>query len=1194
MNNDKASTENPINKIAIDFHAGAPVACEIKIAQQFQRTPVSKGMSPMERVVLTMIFAALAMVAGKSNAKGAVAGNSLDLKVLVIAAQTNDFPLSTIREALDFAGTPYDVHVATENPGSLTLDTLRAGTRGFYNGVIVTSTSLGYTPDGGITWLSALSTAEWAALEQYERDFGARHLNWYGFPGPNQGLNWSHASADTTATPLTANWTAAATTVFPYLNTSNTLTISNVWTYLATPLDTNTTVWLNDAQGNALLSSATLADGREVATMTFDSANYLISSSVVRHGLIRWVSKGMFLGQRHTYLVAQIDDVFLADDIFTGGEYRQNSNDWHATITWQNNYNQRPSGVNFRYDMAFNGQGTEPSMYPGEDLTAYAAATESVFKWISHTYTHPYLTSFTYGEAMAQIVPNNQKAVELGLTHFTPASMVTPNITGLENPAFLNAAYDAGIRYLVTDTSIDYHRPAGPNQGIPNWYVPGIMMIPRHANNLFYNVSTPAQWEAEYNSIFNSFWGRDLNYAEILENQSDLIVGFLLKGDVSPHMFHQPNLRDFNGQGNTLLGDLFDRVADKYEHYYNFPFLSPTQDELGELVAGRNAYNASGVTATSNADGSIDIAVTNAATIPVTGLRTASSELYAGEWITYVQLGAGQSVKFVPGTDGIYSLSSAANTAPTATSATYNVAAGSTLPIVLTGTDPENNILTFNVTDAPALGSVTGVEPNVTFLPPLTQTGTVTFDFTANDGEFTSTGTITVNITANQNTAPTATDATHTTAANTPVQITLTGTDPQNDELTFTVTSESAMGEIEVNEFVHANITYSPNPGMAGTDSFTFSATDGQFTSTGTITVNITGVPTGTNVTVNLDGNLAEWAAVSNAGSGLNNTNVTGNQIDLVELKVTHDDDNVYVAYNNKQPIVLNWGYTLYIDSDQDPSTGFAMWEIGADFVIQGNGLYAYSGTGTDWAWTWVQAASATVGTTAAEIAFPRSAIGNPDSFHYTFYGDNYAFGGTTFEFIPASAWAGGKSYLRYNLVAPPQELVTVDGNLADWSAITPLATDRNETTLTNSPINIRKLYLANDTNKFFLAYENQNDITLNWGYTTYLDTDATKSTGFNHWNVGADYVIQGNEIFKYAGTGNDWAWTWVGSMESVVSGNVMEASFPKAALNNPTGAIRVIFEGDNAAFGATGVDTAPNNLNGNTTQPGYLTYQVQ
>jgi hypothetical protein len=1183
MNTDSSTNKNSRTSIPVTFtESPTETLCINRVA------PVTQHGNRL-RLFYTLILVAMVLGVSRKSAKGATEGNSTDLSVLVIAAQTNDFSLGPIREALDFIGTPYHVHVATEAPGSLISDTLRSGTRGFYAGVILTSTSLGYTPDGGTTWLSALGTDEWSALEQYERDFGARRLNWYGFPGPNQGLNWASATVDTLANPITANWTAAAAEIFPYLNTSNSLTISNVWTYLATPLDTNTTVWLQDDAGNALLSTATLADGREVATMTFDSANYLVSSTVVRHGLINWVNGGLMLGQRHTYLSAQIDDVFLDDDIYTGGSYRQNSNDWHATITWQHNFNQRPSGTHFKYDMAYNGKGTIPGVYPGDDLTAYAAATEAEFKWISHTFTHPYLTYLTYDESMAQIVPNNQKAAELGLTLYSPANMVTPNITGLENPSFLNAAYDAGIRYLVTDTSIAKHRAPSPNAGIPNWFVPGILMIPRHANNLFYNVSTPTEWEIEYNDIFRAYWGRDLGYSEIIDNQSDLLLTALLKGDVSPQMFHQPNLRDYNGQGNTLLGDLLDAVADKYEFYYNFPFLSPTQDDLGKTVQARMDYNVSGVSATRHADGSVVVTVQNAAQIPFTGLRTANSEFYAGQWITFADLGAGQSVTFTPGTNGIYTAVTTSNTAPVATAANYTVAAGTPLPITLAGTDADNDILTFAVVGQPAIGQVTGVAPNVSFVPPLTNTGVATFEFTVSDGQSTSTATVTITVTENLNNAPVATDATHTTQANTPVTFHMTGTDVDGDELTFLIASQPAMGEVEFDEFVRSKVTYTPNTGMAGADSFFFTATDGQFTNTGKITINIEGVMnTGTNVTVTIDGNLAEWANVHSAGSGLDITNTAGNQIDLIDLKITHDADNLYIAYNNENAMILNWGYTLYIDTDRNPNTGFAMWQIGADIVIQGNGVFSYAGTGTDWNWNWVTAASATVVGNIAELALPRSAIGNPDNFHYSFTGDNSAFGGNVVEFIPASAVIGGRSYLRYNLVVDAGQSIQIDGNLADWAGTAPIATDDKDITGETNPLDLRELYLTNDTNNFYLAYVNEGPITLNWGYTLYLDTDANAGTGFRSWGVGAEFVIQGGEIFQYAGTGNDWAWTWVGSMEVVVEGNTAEAAFPKSLLGNTASTIRTIFDGNNAAFGGTGTDKVPNNLNN------FLSYTIK
>jgi len=199
-----------------------------------------------------------------------------------------------------------------------------------------------------------LSPAEWTALNQYEVDFAVRRLNWSGYPNPDTGFNWPTAAYDSTGNAAVGTWSAAARASFPYLVTTNAFAVSNVWTYLATPLDTNTTVWLSDAQGHALIAVQKLG-GREVLSLTFDNAPWLIHSTVLAHGLVTWANKGLFLGERHTYLSAQIDDVFLADEMWPGGEFRQSATDWQATINWQAKFNTRTLGKNFRYDMAFNG-----------------------------------------------------------------------------------------------------------------------------------------------------------------------------------------------------------------------------------------------------------------------------------------------------------------------------------------------------------------------------------------------------------------------------------------------------------------------------------------------------------------------------------------------------------------------------------------------------------------------------------------------------------------------------------------------------------------------------------------------------------------------------------------------------------------------------------------------------------------------
>jgi hypothetical protein len=86
----------------------------------------------------------------------------------------------------------------------------------------------------------------------------------------------------------------------------------------------------------------------------------------------------------------------------------------------------------------------------------------------------------------------------------------------------------------------------------------------------------------------------------------------------------------------------------------------------------------------------------------------------------------------------------------------------------------------------------------------------------------------------------TASDQTVSTAENTPVSITLAGTDSiAANTLTFATSSTPANGALATTSDP-ATFTYTPSTGFTGGDSFTFTAGDGTATSTGTVTITIT------------------------------------------------------------------------------------------------------------------------------------------------------------------------------------------------------------------------------------------------------------------------------------------------------------------------------------------------------------------
>jgi hypothetical protein len=193
------------------------------------------------------------------------------------------------------------------------------------------------------------------------------------------------------------------------------------------------------------------------------------------------------------------------------------------------------------------------------------------------------------------------------------------------------------------------------------------------------------------------------------------------------------------------------------------------------------------------------------------------------------------------------------NTAPTATAQSVSTAEDVALPITLIGTDPESDPLTFAVVTGPSNGTLSGVAPNLTYTPNANYNGADSFTFRARDASlFSAAATISITVTA-ANDVPTATAQSVSTDEDVALAITLTGTDPESDPLTFVVVTGPSNGTLGG---VAPNLTYTPDPNFNGADSFTFTASDAEFTSaaaTISITVNAgNDVPTAT--TVSIDG----------------------------------------------------------------------------------------------------------------------------------------------------------------------------------------------------------------------------------------------------------------------------------------------------------------------------------------------------
>jgi hypothetical protein len=163
----------------------------------------------------------------------------------------------------------------------------------------------------------------------------------------------------------------------------------------------------------------------------------------------------------------------------------------------------------------------------------------------------------------------------------------------------------------------------------------------------------------------------------------------------------------------------------------------------------------------------------------------------------------------------------------------YSFNQNTSYEFTLSGTDPDNLPLTFEITKNPTMGVLSGTNPEFTYNPYENMSGTDTLKFKANNGTKNSLeGTITFKI----NGAPFAASSSVDTTSDTNINITLVGIDPENDELSYTVLSQPSLGVLSG---IAPDLIYVPG-GVAGTDSFTFKVSDGQLESAeATVTINI-------------------------------------------------------------------------------------------------------------------------------------------------------------------------------------------------------------------------------------------------------------------------------------------------------------------------------------------------------------------
>jgi uncharacterized protein (TIGR03437 family) len=226
--------------------------------------------------------------------------------------------------------------------------------------------------------------------------------------------------------------------------------------------------------------------------------------------------------------------------------------------------------------------------------------------------------------------------------------------------------------------------------------------------------------------------------------------------------------------------------------------------------------------------------------------------------------------------NGVISITiNAVNDAPTAQNQSVSTAENTAKAITLGGSDIDSNNLTFSIVGQPSHGSVSGgTSAGRTYTPANGYSGPDSFTFRVSDGSLTADGTVNITVTAAANNPPSATNGSTSTNEDTAKSLTLLGSDPDGDPITFSILSQPSHGSVSGG--TGSGRIYTPTSNYSGPDSFTFRVTDSAnatANATFSITVNaVNDAPTAQNQSVSTAQNTAK--AITLGGSDIDSNNL--------------------------------------------------------------------------------------------------------------------------------------------------------------------------------------------------------------------------------------------------------------------------------------------------------------------------------
>ncbi len=219
----------------------------------------------------------------------------------------------------------------------------------------------------------------------------------------------------------------------------------------------------------------------------------------------------------------------------------------------------------------------------------------------------------------------------------------------------------------------------------------------------------------------------------------------------------------------------------------------------------------------------------------------------------------------------------------------------------------------------------------------------------------------------------------------------------------------------------------------------------------------------------------------------------------ITSYQATNDATNVY--YQFQYTGTWNW-YHVFIDTDQNAATGYAIGGIGANYLLENNELYSYSGSGSNWRWTFIKNVTYSNTNSTASWTVVRADIGetaDPNWADLIFEVESNNSSDMSLKYTHVYSGSGAATATLTNTPVPPTATPTATNTPAPSTAtFTPTNTSVAPTaTRTNTP--------AGPTNTPTSTPTSPAGSSTTVTYTASTTVITNPERGFDHTNTACD-----------------------------------------------------------------------------------------